>query len=54
VRNGNILISVHTEDGDEARRAREIFTGQNAEDIASAGEEAVAGSTGSASGANGD
>jgi hypothetical protein len=42
VRSGNILISVHTDDGDEARRAREIFEQQNAEDIASAGEEAVA------------
>ena len=49
VRSGNILISVHTEDGDEARRAREIFGQQHAEDIASAGEEAVAGSTRSAS-----
>ena len=49
VRSGNILISVHTDDGDGARRAREIFAQQNAEDIASAGEEAVAGSTGSAS-----
>jgi hypothetical protein len=49
VRSGNILISVHTEDADEARRAREIFGQQHAEDIASAGEEAVAGSTRSAS-----
>ena len=54
VRSGNILISVHTEDGDEARRAREIFGHQHAEDIASAGEEAVAGSTRSASGAEED
>src|SRR5688500_692941 len=44
VRSGNILISVHVENGDEARRARQIFEQQNAEDIASAGEEAVAGS----------
>jgi hypothetical protein len=50
VRSGNILISVHTENGDEARRAREIFGQQHAEDIASAGEEAVAGSTRPASG----
>ena len=54
VRSGNILISVHTEDADEARRAREIFGQQHAEDIASAGEEAVAGSTKSASGAEED
>ena len=46
VRSGNILISVHAEDGEEVRRAREIFEQNNAEDIASAGEEAVAGSTG--------
>ena len=43
VRSGNVLISVHANDGDEARRARAIFEQQNAEDIASAGEEAVAG-----------
>jgi len=41
-----ILISVHTEDSDEARRAREIFAQQNAEDIASADEEATAGPAG--------
>jgi hypothetical protein len=44
VRSGNILISVHVENGDEARRARQIFEQQSAEDIAAAGEEAVAGS----------
>src|SRR5688572_17180771 len=48
VRGGNILISVHAEDGNEARRAREIFEQNDAEDIASAGEEAVAGPTGAA------
>jgi hypothetical protein len=39
---GNILISVHAEDADESRRAKEIFQRSNAEDIASAGEEAIA------------
>lgn len=48
VRSGNVLISVHTDDGEQAGRARQIFEQNNAEDIASAGEEAVAGSTGSA------
>lgn len=42
VRSGNILISVHTDNAEESRRAREIFEQQDAEDIASAGEEAVA------------
>ena len=49
VRSGNVLISVHTDDGEQASHARKIFEQNNAEDIASAGEEAVAGSTGSAS-----
>jgi hypothetical protein len=47
LRSGNILISVHIDDAREANRARQIFEQHNAEDIASAGEEAVAGSTGS-------
>lgn len=38
IRDGNILISVHTEDRDEARRAREIFEQEGAEDINSTGE----------------
>ena len=54
VRTGGILISVHAEDSDDARRVREIFTRQNAEDIASAGEESVAGSSRSAAGNDGD
>ena len=38
VRDGNILISVHTEDGDERSRAKDIFKRAGAEDIASSGE----------------
>ena len=38
VRDGNILISVHTEDADEASRAKDVFKRQNAEDISSSGE----------------
>jgi hypothetical protein len=38
IKEGNILISVHTDDRQEARRAREIFEQAGAEDIASAGE----------------
>ena len=38
VRDGNILISVHTDDADEASRARDIFKRQTAESISSSGE----------------
>lgn len=41
LREGNILISVHTEDGDERRRAKDIFDQEGAEDIRTAGEESV-------------
>lgn len=40
VRDGNILISVHTEDRDERARAKDIFKRAGAEDIASSGEAA--------------
>jgi hypothetical protein len=40
VRDGNILISVHTDDADEASRAKDIFKRQNAENISSSGEPA--------------
>ena len=33
VRNGNILISVHTEDSDERDRAKKVFERANAKDI---------------------
>jgi hypothetical protein len=38
VRGGNILISVHTDDGDERAAAKEIYAQNKAEDIATAGE----------------
>jgi hypothetical protein len=38
IKNGNVLISVHTDDSDEAKRAKEIFQGAGAEDISSTGE----------------
>jgi len=38
IRDGNILISVHTEDGDERRRAKEIFEIHEASDVATARE----------------
>lgn len=44
IRGGNILISVHTENSDEARRAKEIFTRMGAQDISSTGESSIPGS----------
>jgi hypothetical protein len=41
IKGGNILISVHTEDSDQADKARSIFETAGAEDIASAGEASV-------------
>jgi hypothetical protein len=41
IRGGNLLISVHTDDGDARRRAKDIFEQHDASDIASAGEEGV-------------
>ena len=41
IRKGNILISVHTEDSNEASRAKEIFEQNNAEDISSTKESGV-------------
>ena len=38
IKSGNVLISVHTEDGDEIKRAKEIFKRAGAEDISSTGE----------------
>jgi hypothetical protein len=38
VRQGNILISVHTEDSDEVKRAKQIFEDAGAADICSTGE----------------
>ena len=41
VRGGNILISVHTEDGEERRRAKEVFEGAGAEDVSTKQEASV-------------
>ncbi len=38
IKGGNVLISVHTEDGTEVKRAKEIFKQAGAEDISSTGE----------------
>lgn len=38
VKGGNILISVHTDDSEQRRRAKEIFERNKAEDVASTGE----------------
>lgn len=41
IREGNILISVHTEDGREVERAKEIFKREGAHDISYTAEAAV-------------
>jgi len=41
VKGGGILISVHTEDGDEVKAAKEIFERAGATDISSTGEASV-------------
>src|SRR6187402_1721323 len=38
VKDGNVLISVHTEDSEEVKRAKEIFKEAGAQDISSTGE----------------
>ena len=44
VKSGSSLISVHSEDGDETKRAKEIFEHAGATDITTAGEVGVASS----------
>jgi len=41
IREGNILISVHSDDTDETREAKEIFKQAGAKDISSTGESSV-------------
>jgi hypothetical protein len=41
IKGGNVLISVHSEDSNETKRAKEIFTRSGAEDISTTGEAAV-------------
>jgi hypothetical protein len=38
VRSGNILLSIHTENGEEVTRAKDIFKRTGAEDISYTGE----------------
>ncbi len=42
LKEGNILISVHSDNSDETRRAKEVFEKDGAEDISVSGEERVA------------
>ena len=42
IKGGNILISVHSENGDETKRAKDIFENSGAHDIAYTEEEGVA------------
>jgi uncharacterized membrane protein len=41
IKSGNILISVHTEDGDERDQVEQIFTNAGAHDISYTGEASV-------------
>ncbi len=41
ISSGNILISVHTDDGDEEKKVREIYERFDAEDVKSTGETTV-------------
>jgi hypothetical protein len=41
IRKGNILISVHTEDSEEVKRAKKIFEDSGADDICTTGEAAT-------------
>jgi hypothetical protein len=43
IRDGNILVSVHTEDADERKRAKAVFERNGAHDISSTGESSVKG-----------
>ena len=42
VRNGNVLISVHTENSEERDRAKQVFLDNGAEDVSYTGEASVA------------
>jgi hypothetical protein len=43
IRNGNVLVSVHSENSDETKRAKDIFERLGAQDISTAGEASVPG-----------
>jgi uncharacterized membrane protein len=50
IKSGNVLISVHTEDSEEVKRAKEIFKQLGAEDISSTSESAAPSEKGEAVG----
>lgn len=52
IRDGRVLISVHTNDGDQVKLAKRVYTEEGAEDIATAGEAAVPATTTASSTAN--
>jgi len=41
IKEGNILVSIHTENSDEADRAKDILEAANAEDVATSGEAGI-------------
>jgi hypothetical protein len=41
IKGGNILLSIHVENGDEATRAKKVLEANNADDIVSTGEASV-------------
>jgi hypothetical protein len=43
IKGGNVLVSVHSDNGDETKRAKTIFEAAGAEDIATSGEASVPG-----------
>ena len=43
VKGGHALISVHSENSDETKRAKQIFEAANAEDISTSSEPSVSG-----------
>jgi len=43
IKGGNVLVSVHSENSDETKRAKEIFERAGAEDISTSGEASVPG-----------
>ena len=45
IKSGNILMSVHTEDGKEVSRAKEVFKNGGADDVAYTGETSVSDSS---------
>jgi len=44
LRGGNVLVAAHVDDGDEEKRAKELFRREGARDVSSTGEASVPGS----------